>query len=196
MSDVAWAPDGSSRWCSARACPTATSRIRPISTSTARNADGSGAAKNLTAVQQGVGRRPGVQRRRQDAVLPRDEAAGLRGRSLRADGDGPRPRARRTRSIRNGIARPNGITLSADGKTIYTTAENIGQQPLFAVDIASGGVTELIGDGTVSAFVIAGPTLVFARNSMQTGDQLFTGGLNGAPVAPRSPRARARCCRT
>jgi dipeptidyl aminopeptidase/acylaminoacyl peptidase len=76
----------------------------------------------------------------------------------------------------------DGITLSADGKTIYTTAQNLGEHPLFAVDIASGGVTEVVGDGSISAFEIAGPTLAFARNSMKSGDQLFTGGIGGAPV--------------
>ena len=45
----------------------------------------------------------------------------------------------------------DGIALSEDGKTIYTTAEDIGQHPLFAVDVASGKVTHAVGDGTVSA---------------------------------------------
>jgi hypothetical protein len=33
------------------------------------------------------------------------------------------------------------ITWSADGKTIYTTAEDVGQTKLFAVDVKSGKVT-------------------------------------------------------
>jgi len=62
------------------------------------------------------------------------------------------------------------------------------------VDIASGGVTKLIGDGSVSAFEIAGsgkagPTLAFARNSLKSGDQLFVGGLGGAPVRAITPSA-------
>ena len=48
---------------------------------------------------------------------------------------------------------------------------------------------EIIGDGSVSAFVIEGDTLAFARNSMKSGDQLFTGGLNGAPVRAITPSA-------
>jgi dipeptidyl aminopeptidase/acylaminoacyl peptidase len=83
----------------------------------------------------------------------------------------------------------DGITLSSDGKTIYTTAEDMGQHPLWAVDIASGGVTKLVGDGTVSAFDIENGVLAFSRNSLKSGDQLFTGGLNGKPVRALSPSA-------
>ena len=83
-----------------------------------------------------------------------------------------------------------------DGKTIYTTAENMGEQPLFAVDIASGGVTEVVGDGTVSAFDIQGPTLVFARNSLKTGDAAVHRRHQRRAGARDHARARARCCPT
>ena len=68
----------------------------------------------------------------------------------------------------------DGITLSADGKTIYTTAQDMGEHPLFAVNIASGEPTKLVGEGSISAFDIAGDALAFTRNSLKSGDQLFT----------------------
>jgi dipeptidyl aminopeptidase/acylaminoacyl peptidase len=83
----------------------------------------------------------------------------------------------------------DGITLSEDGKTIYTTAEDMGQHPLWAVDIASGGVTQLVGDGTVSAFDVENGVLAFSRNSLKSGDQLFAGGLNGKGVRALGPSA-------
>ncbi|MGY3265287.1 prolyl oligopeptidase family serine peptidase [Lysobacter sp. HA35] len=83
----------------------------------------------------------------------------------------------------------DGITLSSDGKTIYTTAEDMGEHPLWAVDIASGGVTKLVGDGTVSSFDVENDVLAFTRNSMKSGDQLFAGGLNGAGVHALGPSA-------
>ncbi|TZF89188.1 alpha/beta hydrolase family protein [Cognatilysobacter lacus] len=83
----------------------------------------------------------------------------------------------------------DGITLSSDGKTIYTTAEDMGEHPLWAVDIASGGVTKLVGDGTVSAFDVENGVLAFSRNSLKSGDQLFSGGLNGRPVRAVSSSA-------
>ena len=76
----------------------------------------------------------------------------------------------------------DGIVLSADGRTIYTTAQDLGQHPLFAVDVASGQVRQLVGDGSVSAFGIAGDTLVFTRNTLRGGDQLFATSLSDPSV--------------
>jgi len=79
----------------------------------------------------------------------------------------------------------DGIVLSADGRTIYTTAQDMGQHPLFAVDVASGQVRKLVGDGSISSFEIAGDTLLFSRNTLRSGDQLFV-----APLAdPSAARA-------
>ena len=41
------------------------------------------------------------------------------------------------------------LLFSADGKTLYATAEDLGQTALFAVDVATGAVTRLVADGTV-----------------------------------------------
>ena len=46
------------------------------------------------------------------------------------------------------------LQLSANGKTLYTTTDDNGDHPLFAVDVASGKATRLVGDGTVAAFVV------------------------------------------
>ena len=83
----------------------------------------------------------------------------------------------------------DGIVLSADGQTIYTTAQDMGRHPLFAVHVPSGGVTELVGDGSVSSVELAGPTLAFTRNSIKSGDQIFTGGIHGAPLRAITPSA-------
>ena len=79
----------------------------------------------------------------------------------------------------------DGIVLSADGRTIYTTAQDLGQHPLFAVDIASGKVEKVLGEGSISAFDIAGDTIAFTRNSLRSGDQLFTASLS-SPQAQRA----------
>lgn len=68
----------------------------------------------------------------------------------------------------------DGIALSADGKTIYTTATDLGEHPLFAVDIASGKATRVVGEGSVSAFQLAGPTLALTRSTLKSGDVLYT----------------------
>jgi dipeptidyl aminopeptidase/acylaminoacyl peptidase len=69
----------------------------------------------------------------------------------------------------------------------------MGQHPLFNVDIATGRVEEVVGDGTVSDFDIAGRTLAFTRNTLQTGDQLFTATLGeDAPLRAITPSAQER----
>ena len=180
LTDLAWAPDGKSVVVSARL----SNGDEPHSTNFdlyQLNADGSGTAKNLTAANHAwdagpvfstdgkmlyyrAMKRPTFEADR-FALMAMDLASGA------------------THEIDPKWDRSaDGITLSADGKTIYTTAENVGEHPLYAVDIASGGITKVVGDGSISAFVIEGPTMAFARNSMKSGDQLFTGGLNGTPV--------------
>ncbi|MGH8052899.1 MAG: prolyl oligopeptidase family serine peptidase [Stenotrophomonas sp.] len=69
----------------------------------------------------------------------------------------------------------DGITLSADGSTIYTTAQDMGEHPLFAVKVSDGSVSKVVGDGSISSFDIAGDTLAISRNSLVSGDQVFTG---------------------
>ena len=87
--------------------------------------------------QQGLGHGAVVLARRQDARLPRDGARRLRGRPL------PHRRARLARrradaSLTEAWDRsPNELVWSADGKTIYTTADNVGQKSLFAIDVAT-----------------------------------------------------------
>jgi dipeptidyl aminopeptidase/acylaminoacyl peptidase len=63
--------------------------------------------------------------------------------------------------------------ISADGKTIYFTADDIGQKPLFSMDIASGKVDKLSGNGTVSGFSLGINGIVYALNSLQSPDQLY-----------------------
>ncbi|QIL20136.1 S9 family peptidase [Thermomonas sp. HDW16] len=84
----------------------------------------------------------------------------------------------------------DGITLSADGKSIYTTAQDMGQHPLFVVDITSGKASKLIGGGSISSFDIAGDTLAFSRNSLKSGDVIATTSADGkAPLRAITPSA-------
>jgi dipeptidyl aminopeptidase/acylaminoacyl peptidase len=170
--EYTWSPDGRSLVFSARLAdakePTSTNfDLYQV------NADGSGAAKNLTkanpAWDTGAAfsadgktlyyramKRPGFEADR-FGLFALDLASGQR------------------REIAPGWDRSaDGINLSADGKTIYTTAVDLGEHPLFAVDIASGKVTRLVGEGSISAIDLAGPTLALTRNTLKTGDVLYT----------------------
>ncbi|HVJ38371.1 MAG TPA: S9 family peptidase [Stenotrophomonas sp.] len=80
----------------------------------------------------------------------------------------------KTREIAAGWDRSAGeIVLSADGKALYTSADELGEHPLFKIDIASGQATKLVGEGSIGSPTLAGETLAFTRNSLKSGDQIF-----------------------
>jgi len=177
--EYTWAPDGKSLVASMRVQP----KGEPWSTNFdlyRLSADGKGTPANLTTgnpawdtgpvfsadgktLYYRAMKRPGFEADR--FALMAMDAAGGQPREIAAAWD---------RSA-------DGITLSADGKRIYTTAQDMGEHPLFVVDIASGKAEKVVGNGSVSAFEIAGDTLAFTRNSLKSGDQLFTTSLGGAP---------------
>jgi len=74
---------------------------------------------------------------------------------------------------------PDGITLSPDGKFIYATTNDLGQRPLFAVEIANGKVQRIAGDGNIGGFDVAGSTVVYARDTLTSPADLFSARLNG-----------------
>ena len=187
LSDLAWSADGRQLAMSVRA----NDRSEPWSTNFdiwLVNADGSG-ARNLTASNPAwdagpvfgadgktlyyrAMKRPGFEADR-FALLAMDLATG------------------RTREIApRWDASADGITLSADGKWLYTTAQELGRHPLFRVSLANGEVETVVKDGSVSAFDLAGPTLAFSRNSMKSGDVISTTSADGsAPVRAITPSA-------
>lgn len=156
------------------------------------NADGSGAPVNLTAANKAwdagpvfsadgktlfyrAMKRPGFEADR-FALMSMDVGSGQT-REIAAHWD---------RSA-------DGIVLSADGGTIFTTAQDTGQHPLFAVEIATGKTEQIVGDGSIAEFDIAGQTLAFTRNTLKTGDQLFTTTTAaGDPQRAITPSAEER----
>ena len=70
---------------------------------------------------------------------------------------------------------PGGLLWSADGATLYATAQNVGHVSLFAIDVASGGVTTIIDDlGYVASPRMAGDRLVFGLDHLQLPVELFS----------------------
>ncbi len=87
----------------------------------------------------------------------------------------------------------DGIALTNDGRTIYTTATDLGEHPLFAIDIATGEAKKLVGEGSVSAIDLAGPTLALTRNTLKTGDVLHTTSADAsAPLRAITPTTGER----
>ncbi len=69
---------------------------------------------------------------------------------------------------------PGGLTWSADGKTIYTDADNVGNHSLYAVDAATGKATLLVDKGTNGDVRLAGARLLFAKDTLKLPTELFT----------------------
>lgn len=75
---------------------------------------------------------------------------------------------------------PGGLTISADGKTLYATADENGQHPLFAIDTASGKASKLVSDGTVGGFSLAGNQLLLSRDDLKRPADLYTAVADGS----------------
>jgi dipeptidyl aminopeptidase/acylaminoacyl peptidase len=76
----------------------------------------------------------------------------------------------------------DSLNLSADGKTLYTVADDIGTHGIFAIDTNTGAVRKVLADGTVSGFDIFNNTLVFARSTLTSPAQLFSANADGSKV--------------
>ena len=178
-SDYTWAPDGATLVASIKTVE-GSEQVWSTDFDLYRiNADGSGAPVNLTpdSAARDAGpvfspdggtlfyramARPGFEADRY-ALTALDLATGER-REVAPDWD---------RSA-------GSVAVSDDGSSLYVTAQDGGQYPLFQVDVASGEVTELVSDGTVTSFTLEGGTLALTRNSMATGDVLYVAQPDGS----------------
>jgi dipeptidyl aminopeptidase/acylaminoacyl peptidase len=169
--EVDWSADGKTVYFALREA----GRIEPLSTNLdifAVPADGSAAPVNLTATNKGTDNLPtvspdgrflayfamaraGFEADRQ-VLMVRDLASG------------------QVRALTQGWDRSVGsIAWGANGKTIYVTADDTQETPVFAVDTASGKVTRLTQQGHVSGVVPTGKGLVFAMNSLTAPDDFY-----------------------
>ena len=186
--DYTWAPDGSHVVASVRIA----GRSEPWSTNfdLYRLPLGGGAPVNLTEANPAwdagpvysadgatlfyrAMKRPGFEADRY-AIMAMDVATG-RTREIAPDWD---------RS-------PSSLQPAADGKSLYVAAQSMGEYPLFRIDIGSGEVTELVADGTVSAFAVEGDTIALTRNSIDSGDTLHV-AMGDGPLRQITPTASER----
>jgi len=87
---------------------------------------------------------------------------------------------------------PSSLQPSADGATLFVAAQDTGEYPLFKVDVATGEVTRLVGGGSVSAYEVAGESLVFSRNAIDTGDVIYAARADGQGERAITPTAAER----
>ncbi|MFT4047919.1 MAG: S9 family peptidase [Solimonas sp.] len=85
----------------------------------------------------------------------------------------------------------DALAFSADGRTIYTHADDVGQHRMFAVDVASGAVKALTGDGHVGSFDVAGSTLVYALDSLDAPADFYAVDLGNVAKATQITQVNA-----
>jgi dipeptidyl aminopeptidase/acylaminoacyl peptidase len=86
-----------------------------------------------------------------------------------------------TRVLTDGWDRsPGSLTFAPDGRTLYATADSIGETPLFAIDVASGAVRQVVGDGHVRSPGVAGGRIVFGRDSLTSPVELYAIAADGS----------------
>jgi dipeptidyl aminopeptidase/acylaminoacyl peptidase len=91
--------------------------------------------------------------------------------------------SKKTRVVTESWDRSAGsIEWSADGKTIYTAADNIGNKSLFAIDVASGTAKTLVDKGSSGSPAIAGNRIVFEHDSLTLPTELFSVNPDGSDV--------------
>jgi len=74
------------------------------------------------------------------------------------------------------------LQWSADGRTIYTSTDNVGNHSLFAVDVGTGQAKVLVDKGTNGSPRVAGDRIVFVRDTLKLPDELFTVKPDGSEL--------------
>jgi len=77
---------------------------------------------------------------------------------------------------------PSSICWSADGKTIYATANNTGQKSLFAIDVATGRISTIVKTGFISSPSVAGERIVYGLDNLQSPVELYSVKPDGSDV--------------
>ncbi len=91
--------------------------------------------------------------------------------------------SRKTRIVTEAWDRSaNSLTWTADGKTLLTEADDVGNHALFSVDAATGAVKTLVAKGTNSGPKVAGGRVVFSRDTLSQPAELFTCKLDGSDL--------------
>jgi dipeptidyl aminopeptidase/acylaminoacyl peptidase len=169
--ELAWSPDGKTVYFALREA----GRIEPLSTNLdifAAPADGSAPPVNLTPDNDGTDTLP--------TVSP--DGKWLAWASMARAGYESDRQLLKLRNLATGEVRAltqdwdrsvASIAWAPDGKRLYVTAQDTQEQPIFAVEVASGKVTRLTGEGVVSAVVSTGDGIVYSMNSLTAPDDFY-----------------------
>ncbi|HTD72518.1 MAG TPA: S9 family peptidase [Steroidobacteraceae bacterium] len=68
---------------------------------------------------------------------------------------------------------------SRDGKTLFATADHLGQRPLWAVDVASGRASAITGAGEVEGFSVGASKVFYTASNLGAPADLYSIGFTG-----------------
>jgi len=69
---------------------------------------------------------------------------------------------------------PSSFCFSADGKTIYATATNVGQNSLFAVNVKTGAVRTIVKEGRIGSPAIAAGRIIYGMSNLRNPVELYS----------------------
>jgi dipeptidyl aminopeptidase/acylaminoacyl peptidase len=77
---------------------------------------------------------------------------------------------------------PSSICFSPDGKTIYTTATNLGQKSLFAVSVKDGSVRTIVKDGRIGSPALAAGRIIYDMSTLSSPVELYSVKPDGRSI--------------
>ncbi|HVK73718.1 MAG TPA: S9 family peptidase [Kofleriaceae bacterium] len=77
---------------------------------------------------------------------------------------------------------PSSLTWSADGKTLYTSTDDVGNHALYAIDAVTGAPRVLVAKGYNAAPQRAGGRVLFVRDTLRQPAELFTVAADGSDL--------------
>jgi dipeptidyl aminopeptidase/acylaminoacyl peptidase len=84
----------------------------------------------------------------------------------------------------------DAIAFAKDGKTLYATADNFGQHPLWSIDVKTGKPTMLSGPGNVGAYTVGEREVIFTLASLKSPAELYGLTIKGSELR-ELPRVNA-----
>ena len=147
--------------------------------------DGSTPARNLTVENLAMDTQPRPSPDGKQLAWLAHSRPGLeadRFRIMLADADGANAREVAPDWDRS----PGALAWGAKGKTLFVTAQHLGQHPLFAVDVRKGTVKQLTGDGDVGGYSVHADRIVYAEDALDRPAELFSISPRGGKAYPRS----------
>ena len=69
---------------------------------------------------------------------------------------------------------PSSISWSADDKTVFATASNLGQKSLFAIDVTTGKVRTIVKEGNIGSPSVATDKIIFGLDNLKSPVEIYS----------------------